>query len=175
MQIAVERATIYLSLDLPRPLKARPAGRARSFWESFSNLFQEVRRLNQVEDSEDQKAFRERAPEPPLALAEVLQDLGNRLREDYPESEVPYGLMKDYRILVKPSVVHDLQFLPEHARKTVIRRIRALSSDPRPPDSQGFSSRLRRGNCRILYAIDHTNREAVVVKVALSSPAANVL
>lgn len=77
--------------------------------------------------------------------------------------------MDEYRILIKPSAVREIEDLPKKDRLRVIRRIQALAVDPRPAGFEKLSGeekyRMRQGWYRIVYSIDDPARQVLVVKV----------
>jgi mRNA interferase RelE/StbE len=74
-----------------------------------------------------------------------------------------------YRLLIKPSAAKELEALPAKDRKRVVTKIRQLASDPRPGGTEKLSGqdkyRLRQGNYRVLYAVDDSHSEVVIVKI----------
>lgn len=77
--------------------------------------------------------------------------------------------MGNYRLLIKPSAVKELEVLPKKDRQRIADRISRLSGVPRPPAAEKLSGleryRLRQGTYRIVYAIDDEERVVLVVKV----------
>ncbi|NKE69213.1 type II toxin-antitoxin system RelE/ParE family toxin [Candidatus Manganitrophus noduliformans] len=77
--------------------------------------------------------------------------------------------MANYKILIKPSAVKEIEALPKKDRQRIIRRIRFLSNDPRPSGYEKLSSeekyRIRQGAYRIIYSIADENLTVVIVKV----------
>ena len=77
--------------------------------------------------------------------------------------------MGKYSILVRRSVLKDLEVLPKKDVQRIMEAIRALAVDPRPQQSQKLSGReqyrLRQGAYRILYAIQDDVLIVTVVKV----------
>jgi len=75
-----------------------------------------------------------------------------------------------YSLLLKPSAVKELEALPLAQRRRVVTRIRGLAAEPRPHGVEKLSGeekyRVRQGNYRVLYTIDDTKHEVVVVKIA---------
>jgi mRNA interferase RelE/StbE len=76
----------------------------------------------------------------------------------------------NYSLFLKPSAVKELEALPLAQRRRVVTRIRGLAAEPRPHGSEKLSGeekyRVRQGSYRVLYAIDDTRQEVVVVKIA---------
>lgn len=77
--------------------------------------------------------------------------------------------MDEYRILIKPSAVQEIEDLPKKDRLRVIPSIRGLAVDPRPAGCEKLSGeekyRMRRGWYRIVYSIDDPARQVLLVKV----------
>lgn len=77
--------------------------------------------------------------------------------------------MANYRLLVKPSAVKEIEALTKQDRLRVVAKISSLARDPRPPGCEKLSGRdqyrLRQGDYRILYEIQDLELVVVVVKV----------
>jgi mRNA interferase RelE/StbE len=77
--------------------------------------------------------------------------------------------MEPYRIVFKKSVAKDLKKSPKKDVSKILKVIRSLASNPRPPQVKQLSGqeryRLRQGNYRILYAIEDAQLVITVVKV----------
>jgi len=77
--------------------------------------------------------------------------------------------MAKYRIEIKKSAVKELEKIPAHDLKAILKKIEGLAVDPRPKDSKKLSGeekyRIRHGNYRILYLIDDGQVIIFVVKV----------
>lgn len=77
--------------------------------------------------------------------------------------------MDAYRILIKPSAVKELEFIPQEDRRRLVRRIEGLATNPRPPGCEKLSGedkyRVRQGNYRVIYLVNDDSREVVVFKV----------
>ena len=77
--------------------------------------------------------------------------------------------MANYKVLIKPSAVKDLESLPKVDCKRIAGKIRELSKDPRPYGSQKLVGddkyRLRQGDYRIVYQID--DGEVVVLVIGI--------
>ena len=77
--------------------------------------------------------------------------------------------MADYRLLIKPSAVKELELVPKKDRQRVVSRIQSLARDPRPPGCEKLSGedkyRLRQGRYRVVYGVDDEERTVLVVKV----------
>lgn len=72
--MAVKRATIYLDAELHRALRLKSVEASKS----MSDLVNEAVRRSLGEDSDDLRAFRDRAKEPTLGFELVLKDLRKR-------------------------------------------------------------------------------------------------
>ncbi|MDO8881257.1 MAG: type II toxin-antitoxin system RelE/ParE family toxin [Coriobacteriia bacterium] len=77
--------------------------------------------------------------------------------------------MASYRILLKRSVLKDLEPLPARDRARIMERIGALADDPRPRGCEKLSAleryRVRVGDYRIVYAIKDAELVVWVVRV----------
>lgn len=78
--------------------------------------------------------------------------------------------MASFEIRFKKSVAKDLRTLPNEDVRWILKRIEALSNDPRPPGSEKLSAheryRVRQGVYRIVYEIHDSALVVIVVKVA---------
>jgi len=75
-----------------------------------------------------------------------------------------------YRVLIKPSAVKELETIPRKKdRQRLVRRIRRLADEPRPPGCQKLSARdlyrVRQGPYRIVYSIQDVELTVQVVKI----------
>lgn len=78
--------------------------------------------------------------------------------------------MEKYRVLIKPSAKKELLALSNKKdRQRIVRRIEALTENPRPPGCEKLSGydryRLRQGRHRVIYEIHDTDVVVVVVKI----------
>ena len=77
--------------------------------------------------------------------------------------------MADYKVLIKPSAVQEVEAIPAKDRERVVRKIRALTEDPRPRGSEKLSGddkyRVRQGRYRVVYSVSDDDRTVLVVKV----------
>jgi mRNA interferase RelE/StbE len=77
--------------------------------------------------------------------------------------------MEPYRIVFKKSVAKDLKKIPKKDVSKILKVIRSLADDPRPPQVKKLSGqdryRMRQGNYRILYSIEDAQLVVTVVKV----------
>lgn len=77
--------------------------------------------------------------------------------------------MASYRVLLKRSVLKDLEPLLLRDRERVMERIGTLATDPRPPGCEKLSAleryRIRVGDYRIVHAIEDDALVVWVVRV----------
>ena len=77
--------------------------------------------------------------------------------------------MAKYELSVKKSAVKELSDIPKKELQKIIRKIQALSSDPRPQGSQKLSHkehyRIRQGDYRIVYSIQDDDLTVHIIKV----------
>ena len=78
--------------------------------------------------------------------------------------------MERYRVFIKTSALKEIEAIGQKAdRQRIVRRIRGLAADPRPPGCEKLSGRdryrLRQGKYRIVYSIEDENLVVYVVKV----------
>lgn len=77
--------------------------------------------------------------------------------------------MGKYELVFKKSVSKDLQAIPKRDVSRILKRIEALSDDPRVVGSEKLSNleryRIRQGVYRIIYEIDDSRLIVMVVKV----------
>jgi mRNA interferase RelE/StbE len=77
--------------------------------------------------------------------------------------------MEPYRIVFKKSVAKDLKKIPKKDVSKILKVIRSLADNPRPPQVKKLSGqdryRMRQGNYRILYSIEDAQLIITVVKV----------
>ena len=78
--------------------------------------------------------------------------------------------MERYEVLVKPSVVKEIERIAtKKHRQVVVRRIQALADNPRPHGCEKLTGqaryRIRQGRYRVVYAVDDESRTVLVVKV----------
>jgi len=74
--------------------------------------------------------------------------------------------MASYSLQVKPSVEKDLRPLPKSVIKRVWAKIEALADDPTPSHSVKLAGaealyRIRVGDYRVIYGVDHPSRQVV--------------
>jgi len=74
-----------------------------------------------------------------------------------------------YEIVFRRSVAKDLDRIPKRDVKRILKAIRSLADDPRPPQSRKLTGddkyRLRCGVYRVLYTIEDDRLVVCVVKV----------
>jgi mRNA interferase RelE/StbE len=74
-----------------------------------------------------------------------------------------------YKLLIKPSAARQIEAVPKADRLRIVRKIQALSDEPRPHGSEKLSAeekyRLRQGPYRIIYSISEAEKTVVIVKV----------
>ena len=79
--------------------------------------------------------------------------------------------MAEYRLLVKPSAVKEIEAIgTKRDRQQIVRRIQALAAEPRPAGREklaGHSTlfRVRQGQYRVIYTVNDAQRTVEVVKV----------
>ncbi|MSQ22532.1 MAG: type II toxin-antitoxin system RelE/ParE family toxin [Dehalococcoidia bacterium] len=77
--------------------------------------------------------------------------------------------MAEYRVLIKPSAVKELEAIPKRDRQRVAAKIRFLSQSPRPPGCQKLSGqeryRIRQGSYRVVYSVSDRDEVVRVVKI----------
>jgi mRNA interferase RelE/StbE len=77
--------------------------------------------------------------------------------------------MAKYRLVFKKSVAKDLRDIPRQDVARILKRIEALTDDPRAPGCEKLSGqeryRVRQGVYRIIYEIQDDVLVIVVVKV----------
>ncbi|MEX2606066.1 MAG: type II toxin-antitoxin system RelE/ParE family toxin [Kiritimatiellia bacterium] len=77
--------------------------------------------------------------------------------------------MESYEIVFKKSVKKDLKKVPKEDVLKILKLIRSLAENPRPPQVKKLSGqdryRMRKGNYRILYSIEDDKLIITVVKV----------
>jgi mRNA interferase RelE/StbE len=77
--------------------------------------------------------------------------------------------MEKYSIFFKKSVEKDLSNIPKREVGKILKRIKSLVNDPRPPDCEKLTGqekyRLRQGRYRIVYSIQDEELTIWIVKV----------
>ena len=78
--------------------------------------------------------------------------------------------MAAYNILFKRSVHKDLAAIPQRDLLRILKRIRELSDDPRPPGAEKLTNRegyrVRQGRYRIVYSIQDSELTVWIITVA---------
>jgi mRNA interferase RelE/StbE len=74
-----------------------------------------------------------------------------------------------YKLLIKPSAARQIEAIPKADRLRIVRKIQALSDEPRPHGSEKLTAeekyRLRQGPYRIIYSVSDAEETVLVVKV----------
>jgi len=75
-----------------------------------------------------------------------------------------------FRVLIKPSALKEIEAVGrKRDRQRIVRRIRGLADNPRPPGCQKLSGqdryRVRQGEYRIVYSVEDEELIVYVVKV----------
>jgi mRNA interferase RelE/StbE len=75
--------------------------------------------------------------------------------------------MAVYSLFQKPSVEKDFNKLPSAIGRLIFKRIEQLATQPIPPQSIKLTGgdsyyRIRVGDYRIIYEVDHANRQITV-------------
>ena len=77
--------------------------------------------------------------------------------------------MANYKILIKPSAVKELNKIPKRELSKITGRISSLSTDPRPSGYEKLTAqnayRIRHGSYRIIYTIEDDKLIILVIKV----------
>ncbi|MCP4271783.1 MAG: type II toxin-antitoxin system RelE/ParE family toxin [Gammaproteobacteria bacterium] len=77
--------------------------------------------------------------------------------------------MAKYEISVKKSAIKELENIPKKELQKLVKKIQALSKEPRPLGSQKLSHkeqyRIRQGDYRAIYSIDDDNLNVYIIKV----------
>ena len=77
--------------------------------------------------------------------------------------------MAEYKVYFKESVEKDFSAIPKKDLQKILRRIEALTQDPRPQGHEKLTGqeryRVRQGNYRIVYSIRDTEFMVWVVKI----------
>ena len=79
--------------------------------------------------------------------------------------------MAAYRLLIMPSAAKEIAGAgKKQDRQRIVARIQALAIDPRPQGCEKLAGgaeryRVRQGDYRIVYSIDDSTHEVVVVRI----------
>jgi len=75
----------------------------------------------------------------------------------------------NYKILIKPSAVKELNEIPKRELSKITDRISSLSTDPHPSGCEKLAAqntyRIRQGSYRIIYTIEDDKLIILVIKV----------
>lgn len=77
--------------------------------------------------------------------------------------------MASYKVIVSRSAERELRQVPQRDLRRIATKMEALAQDPTPRGSiklegeKGY--RLRQGDWRIVYEVDHTSRTVDIVKI----------
>jgi mRNA interferase RelE/StbE len=75
----------------------------------------------------------------------------------------------NYKILIKPSAVKELNNIPKKELSKITERINSLSNDPRPNGCEKLAAnkayRIRQGSYRIIYTIEDNNLIILMIEV----------
>ena len=77
--------------------------------------------------------------------------------------------MANYRILIKPTAVKELNKIPKKDLSRITAKIESLSENPRPPGCEKLAVqnayRIRHGSYRIIYSIDDEKLILFLIKI----------
>ncbi len=78
--------------------------------------------------------------------------------------------MAGYELLIKPSALKELDSPDSRkTRRNLVSHIQALARKPRPPGCRKLAAgdrfRIRRGDWRVVYAVDDERRTVTVFKI----------
>ncbi|MCK7543600.1 type II toxin-antitoxin system RelE/ParE family toxin [Marinobacter bryozoorum] len=77
--------------------------------------------------------------------------------------------MAKYRLVFRKSVSKDLRSIANQDVARILKRMKALEDDPRPPGSEKLSGleryRVRQGNYRIVYEVIDDQLVVIVVRI----------
>ena len=84
--------------------------------------------------------------------------------------------MASYSLQFRPSVEKDFRALPKSVTKRIWRRVEALADEPIPAGSVKLSGaealyRIRVGDYRVIYGIDHSSKRILVHYIRLRKDA----
>jgi len=75
----------------------------------------------------------------------------------------------NYKILIKPSAIKELNKIPKKELPKITDKIQALSKDPRSPGYEKLAAqnvyRIRQDSYRIIYEIEDDKLIIIVIKV----------
>lgn len=80
--------------------------------------------------------------------------------------------MASYGLIINPSAAREIESAPKKDHLRIVKRIKDLSSDPRPTGCEKLSGhdekyRVRQGTYRIVYSISDVGLVICIVKVGL--------
>ena len=77
--------------------------------------------------------------------------------------------MANYKLLIKPSAIKELNKVPKKELSKITNKIQSLSKDPRPSECEKLAApnayRIRQGSYRIIYTIEDDNLIILVIKI----------
>ena len=77
--------------------------------------------------------------------------------------------MAKYEICIKQSAIKELENIPKKELQKLVKKIQALSEEPRPQGAKKLSHkeqyRIRQGDYRAIYSIDDDNLNVYIIKV----------
>ena len=77
--------------------------------------------------------------------------------------------MASSRLLIKPSATKELGALPFKDRRRIVRRMRALAENPRPPGCEKLTGlplyRVRQGDTRVLYEVADAAETVTIIRI----------
>ncbi|MBI4676374.1 MAG: type II toxin-antitoxin system RelE/ParE family toxin [Elusimicrobia bacterium] len=77
--------------------------------------------------------------------------------------------MGSYRVSVRASAERELRAVPKTHLRLLMEKVKRLAEDPRPHQCEKLSGedryRIRQGDWRVVYSVDDTLKQVVVVKV----------
>ena len=76
-----------------------------------------------------------------------------------------------WRVILTPTAERELRGLPDDVERRIVRRLRALRADPRPPGCLKLSGaeglwRVRVGSYRVVYRIEDAVLLVLVIRIA---------
>ena len=77
--------------------------------------------------------------------------------------------MAAYSVFFKESVQKDFDGIPKKDLRKILKRIKSLAADPRPPGCEKLTGqeryRMRQGRYRVVYSIHDGERTVTVAKI----------
>jgi mRNA interferase RelE/StbE len=74
-----------------------------------------------------------------------------------------------YSLSIPRTARKELEALPDRDLQRIVERIQRLAEDPTPTSAQKLSGqtayRVRQGDYRIVYTVDHPRHEIVIIKI----------